>query len=830
MKVQQRLGKKGNDGGWVGVGVGVGFWLEGKVKKSLKVNTSRTMDAQMDATNATATSISTGQSLSVKLKIPHRVQPEFLPRPGLPGQYTNKLHYFKKHLLDEVVKKKFALDFMEPVDTVALQVPTYYTVIERPMDIGTIIKRVHNNYYRYVEEAISDFRLVLRNCFTFNCAGDVVYRKGQMLEKFFTKIIRGIPPGPEIPCHKDPRAMARPRGILKVTSAMIDMERECREQLNQLQHNSSLADTHARNFFNSKWESLHKKLDKHYFKSEEDFKSHVDAIFKKYYEGAKMIYENTYGRTSAQALGLVGAESSSAVIMLDAADVRTLCRTAELLENGLRYFVEVSKQKWETCTVKGLVDDFSDTINALRDRYEIQRFFGNQDSGVPCIAAHTMLREGELDFFSVPSDCEADFEEERHTFVGTDERRSVQKLFAMLPVQSMAEIVHIILQIEGFSMESNKHMNFDVQSFKQETLHLMKKSITRAVRATTKLNLRDMQPAEKDGLKRSLEQQLQDITKILNSGRAKKTIKAAARAKAQTDDGTPQMQRTATNYTRTLTDSSGSSESSDSSKTSESSASSSSSDSSESSSEEEEKSSVSSPAGSSQSNNAPSQDCVDGPNVSPLSQSMRSPMSTLSEQLMLSSTDISISSSQRSNCNSPDNCGESDNCSLPSSKAGSPPRTNELNLQFMSESDQHSIDRTLQLGQESMTTVSPPQINEHNSTSFAFKSDIPPLEKKSKTPESQYLTYESNQQALTPVSRLKPHIYQLDRAPITSTYGRNQQEFLTECSSQPSNYQLDQQIVMYGSPSQTYESNRKAPDQEPTKKSSKLSPVQESEQ
>ncbi|KAH8274350.1 hypothetical protein KR044_003733, partial [Drosophila immigrans] len=83
------------------------------------------------------------------------------------------------------------------------------------MDVGTIIKRVQNQFYSCVDELITDFRLVISNCFTFNRPGEVVYRKGMQLEKFFLKVLAQLPMGAEVKSDKDPRACRSPPPSVK---------------------------------------------------------------------------------------------------------------------------------------------------------------------------------------------------------------------------------------------------------------------------------------------------------------------------------------------------------------------------------------------------------------------------------------------------------------------------------------------------------------------------------------------------------------------------------------------------------------------------------------
>ena len=65
-------------------------------------------------------------------------------------------------------KHKEAWPFMEPVDPVALQVPTYFEIIKRPMDLGTIKTKLQNSTYSEAPQFAADMRLVFSNAMTFN--------------------------------------------------------------------------------------------------------------------------------------------------------------------------------------------------------------------------------------------------------------------------------------------------------------------------------------------------------------------------------------------------------------------------------------------------------------------------------------------------------------------------------------------------------------------------------------------------------------------------------------------------------------------------------------
>lgn len=53
------------------------------------------------------------------------------------------------------------------------------------MDLGTIEKRLQNNYYWSAKECIEDFNTMFSNCYVYNKAGEDVVIMAQALEKIF---------------------------------------------------------------------------------------------------------------------------------------------------------------------------------------------------------------------------------------------------------------------------------------------------------------------------------------------------------------------------------------------------------------------------------------------------------------------------------------------------------------------------------------------------------------------------------------------------------------------------------------------------------------------
>ncbi|KAK4514480.1 erg10, acetyl-CoA C-acetyltransferase [Mucor velutinosus] len=78
--------------------------------------------------------------------------------------------------------------FYEPVDAVALNIPLYYTVIKRPMDMSTIRKKLDQGQYQTIWEFELDVRQIFWNCNAFNDNESWVAKQCVALEAFFNQI------------------------------------------------------------------------------------------------------------------------------------------------------------------------------------------------------------------------------------------------------------------------------------------------------------------------------------------------------------------------------------------------------------------------------------------------------------------------------------------------------------------------------------------------------------------------------------------------------------------------------------------------------------------
>ena len=76
--------------------------------------------------------------------------------------------------------------FNNPVDPVELGLPDYFEVIKRPMDLGTIKKKLENGCYHSLEEFESHVHLTFDNAMLYNPEGSVVYNMAKEMKDKFT--------------------------------------------------------------------------------------------------------------------------------------------------------------------------------------------------------------------------------------------------------------------------------------------------------------------------------------------------------------------------------------------------------------------------------------------------------------------------------------------------------------------------------------------------------------------------------------------------------------------------------------------------------------------
>ncbi|XP_061554298.1 bromodomain-containing protein 2-like isoform X1 [Phycodurus eques] len=109
------------------------------------------------------------------------------------GRRTNQLQFMQRVVVKAVWRHHFAWPFYHPVDAVALKLPDYHTIITNPMDLGSIKRRLENNYYWSASECLQDFNTMFTNCYIYNKPTDDIVLMALALEKIYLQKVAQMP-------------------------------------------------------------------------------------------------------------------------------------------------------------------------------------------------------------------------------------------------------------------------------------------------------------------------------------------------------------------------------------------------------------------------------------------------------------------------------------------------------------------------------------------------------------------------------------------------------------------------------------------------------------
>ncbi|ESO06581.1 hypothetical protein HELRODRAFT_64016 [Helobdella robusta] len=93
-----------------------------------------------------------------------------------------------KEILKELFGKRhagYAWPFYQPVDAELLGLDDYHELIEMPMDLGTVKRKIESNEYKTASEFANDVRLIFTNCYRYNAHGSDVVAMARKLQDVF---------------------------------------------------------------------------------------------------------------------------------------------------------------------------------------------------------------------------------------------------------------------------------------------------------------------------------------------------------------------------------------------------------------------------------------------------------------------------------------------------------------------------------------------------------------------------------------------------------------------------------------------------------------------
>ncbi|KAJ9353919.1 putative transcription regulator BDF1 [Paecilomyces variotii] len=130
------------------------------------------------------------------------------PTDGTDGQFgiTKMQHKFLLKAVQNLKRSHDARFYKEPVDPIKLNIPNYPLIITRPMDLGTIERKLKNNEYETPEAVADDVRLMAQNALVFNGPDHIVAQEGQRLKASFEKSMTNLPRANEVEEKKPKKA------------------------------------------------------------------------------------------------------------------------------------------------------------------------------------------------------------------------------------------------------------------------------------------------------------------------------------------------------------------------------------------------------------------------------------------------------------------------------------------------------------------------------------------------------------------------------------------------------------------------------------------------
>mmetsp|Transcript_3165 Transcript_3165/g.4373 ORF Transcript_3165/g.4373 Transcript_3165/m.4373 type:complete len:1585 (+) Transcript_3165:128-4882(+) len=116
-----------------------------------------------------------------------------LKRRGGNGKDRNINYRRCRELLRVFQQKQFVQRFFnEPVDPVALNLPTYFTIIDKPMDLGTVGEKLRKGFYATMADFYADIELTFRNAMKFNPVDNFVHINADLLLADFRKAFLSV--------------------------------------------------------------------------------------------------------------------------------------------------------------------------------------------------------------------------------------------------------------------------------------------------------------------------------------------------------------------------------------------------------------------------------------------------------------------------------------------------------------------------------------------------------------------------------------------------------------------------------------------------------------
>ncbi|CAF0868296.1 unnamed protein product [Adineta steineri] len=143
------------------------------------------------------------------------------------NRMTEQLKFCLNIVKDLLHKKNmtFVWPFAKPVDVKNLNLSDYYQIIKKPMDLGTVKRKLETREYASADEFATDVRLIFSNCYLYNGPHTDVVAMCKKVEQLFEDKFAKLPDEPAIthididPLPTTSSTNARNNGLMSSTSS-----------------------------------------------------------------------------------------------------------------------------------------------------------------------------------------------------------------------------------------------------------------------------------------------------------------------------------------------------------------------------------------------------------------------------------------------------------------------------------------------------------------------------------------------------------------------------------------------------------------------------------
>ncbi|KAJ5533100.1 hypothetical protein N7494_009652 [Penicillium frequentans] len=139
-----------------------------------------------------------GENGTPAVKLPEGPKPNTETSRSSQSGVTKLQHKFLTKCISSLKRMHDSRFYREPVDPIKLNIPNYHQVITKPMDLGTIERKLKANVYSSPKAFEDDFALMVDNSLRFNGPDHLVTQEGQKLKITLDKQMVNLPRPDEV--------------------------------------------------------------------------------------------------------------------------------------------------------------------------------------------------------------------------------------------------------------------------------------------------------------------------------------------------------------------------------------------------------------------------------------------------------------------------------------------------------------------------------------------------------------------------------------------------------------------------------------------------------